>query len=165
MEKISFSSNFAVENKKLLLAMLTKSKLSKPWMFFYFSAQGQGDNNRELYTSWHWFYIKRQFSSIQTSIILISPYGSNDLLIRFTHSAVRQFKEDFVFALMKCSYAAFGEQNKRIIISITSVNIYLVSKIRGGCVKTDTPSFSYAKFPSENAPSSQIRIIFCCYSE
>ena len=23
-----------------------------------------------------------------------------------------QFKEDFVFALMKCSYAAFGEQNK-----------------------------------------------------
>ena len=24
----------------------------------------------------------------------------------------RQFKYDFVFALMKCSYAAFGEQNK-----------------------------------------------------
>ena len=24
----------------------------------------------------------------------------------------RQFKVDFVFALMKCSYAAFGEQNK-----------------------------------------------------
>ena len=23
-----------------------------------------------------------------------------------------QFKENFVFALMKCSYAAFGEQNK-----------------------------------------------------
>ena len=50
--------------------------------------------------------------TIKTSIILISPYGSNDLLIRFTHSAVRQFKEDFVFALMKCSNAAFGEQNK-----------------------------------------------------
>ena len=30
------------------------------------------------------------------SIILISPYGSNDLLIRFTHSAVRQFKVDFL---------------------------------------------------------------------
>ena len=28
----------------------------------------------------------------------------------------RQFKEDFVFALMKCSYAAFGEQNKMIAL-------------------------------------------------
>ena len=37
----------------------------------------------------------RQFTSIKSTIILISPYGSNDLLIRFTHSAVRQFKDNF----------------------------------------------------------------------
>ncbi len=36
--------------------------------------------------------------------------------------------------------------------------MYLVPKIRGGCVKTDTPSFSYAKFPSENAPNSQVKM-------
>ena len=57
----------------------------------------------------------------------------------------------FVFALMKCSYAAFGEQNKRIIISITSVNIYLVSKIRGECVKMLT-------HPLVFTPSSQVKL-------
>ena len=38
-------------------------------------------------------YLIRQLSSIQTSIIVNS-------------------KIDFVFALMKCNYVAFGEQNK-----------------------------------------------------
>ena len=55
------------------------------------------------------------------SIILISPYGSNDLLIRFTHSAVRQFEETSFVAQMNAA-RCIGGQNKRIIISITSVN-------------------------------------------
>ena len=31
-----------------------------------------------------------------TTIVLISPYGSNDLLIRFTHSAVRQLERQLL---------------------------------------------------------------------
>ena len=45
------------------------------------------------------------------SIILISPYGSNDLLIRFTHSAVRQFEDNFVFAWKNVA-RYIGGQNK-----------------------------------------------------
>ena len=41
----------------------------------------------------------RQFTSIKKTIILISPYGSNDLLIRFTHSAVRQLEGKILFNL------------------------------------------------------------------
>ncbi len=41
------------------------------------------------------------------SIILISPYGSNDLLIRFTHSAVRQFN-DCLYSAFEILYAVRG---------------------------------------------------------
>ena len=44
------------------------------------------------------------------SIILISPYGSNDLLIRFTHLAIRQFKDNFLFGLEERHVA--GNPNK-----------------------------------------------------
>ena len=47
------------------------------------------------------------------SIILISPYGSNDLLIRFTHSAVRQFGVIFCFGLIGMQRVALVSQNKK----------------------------------------------------
>ena len=46
------------------------------------------------------------------SIILISPYGSNDLPHSHRSFVCTSIQGRFVFALMKCSYAAFGEQNK-----------------------------------------------------
>ena len=36
---------------------------------------------------------------LKSTIILISPYGSNDLPIRFTHSAVRQLESKILFNL------------------------------------------------------------------
>ena len=47
------------------------------------------------------------------SIILISPYGSNDLPHSHRSFVCTSIQcGGLFFALMKCSYAAFGEQNK-----------------------------------------------------
>ena len=63
---------------------------------------------------------KRQFSSIQTSIIVNSMWG-------------------FVFALMKCSYAAFGEQNK----IDTDSKCQQVYKSHKNCLKWTTKNAFY----------------------
>ena len=58
------------------------------------------------------FILNDNFRQFRHQLFLSRHTARTICLIRIAHSSVRQFKEDFVFALMKCSYAAFGEQNK-----------------------------------------------------
>ena len=62
--------------------------------------------------------VLRQLLTIWILIILISPYGSNDLLIRFTHSAVRQFEDNFCFCSKEMQQSRIwrAKQNKGNII-------------------------------------------------
>ena len=80
MEKARFCSNFAPENKKLLLATLTKSKLSKPWMFFDFSAQGQGDNiiNLLIYLLFY-FMLNSHLNTEKQDLLITSNLKPNQL--------------------------------------------------------------------------------------
>ena len=67
-------------------------ELSTGWATKWFILNGEWDEwNEEIFG--------RQITSIKKVIILISPYGSNDLLIRFTHSAVRQLEGKILFNL------------------------------------------------------------------
>ena len=58
------------------------------------------------------------------SIILISPYGSNDLLIRFTHSAVRQFEDNLLFLPKRMLRAALVGKTKSITIGVNRYRNY-----------------------------------------
>ena len=82
---------FVIKTKRYLLAIYSVSTRYLP------------------YFSWETFYPKiiknGNYIRVDTDFILKTIIVNSDINFR-------QFKEDFVFALMKCSYAAFGEQNK-----------------------------------------------------
>ena len=82
-------------------------------VFFIFLPRGQGDNIIGNYIRVDTdFILKDNFRQFGCQLFLSRHTARTICLIRIAHSSVRQFKEDFVFALMKCSNAAFGEQNK-----------------------------------------------------
>ena len=69
--------------------------------------------------------------SIRMSIILISPYGSNDLLIRFTHSAVRQFKIYLLFLPKWMQRVALVGRTKWLFFTQCSEILYAEEGIKG----------------------------------
>ena len=84
----------------------------------------------------------RQLISIKKTIILISPYGSNDLLIRFTHAAVRQFEKVFCLG-WKNALGALATHNKMICSKRRMKRMGRINKMNKSREFTTLVSFAY----------------------
>ena len=109
------------------------------------------------------FILKDNFRQFRHQLFLSRHTARTICLIRIAHSSVRQFKEDFVFALMKCSYAAFGEQNKTDNDSkcqqvYKSLIIYILR-----CTSQQVPN-SFYLYPYIHSFAKKLRLFFCFFS-